>query len=265
MKRSAIPTLLLFAGAAGAQSFEVISIKPAAPQPMGQVRVGMGGDQGRINYSNTSIKEMIQRAFEVKSYQVTGPPTIDTERFDVTAKIPEGQQSQVPAMLRAMLADRFRLETHRETKELPVYELNVAKGGANLQPSEGEGRPQIRMEMTDRGASLKVDSTPMGNFCDALSRFLDRPVLDKTALAGNYNLALDMAPEDLAGMRGGGIVRMGPGGGGGRGDAGGPAPESAPTGSLFTSLGKLGLKLEPRKAAIETIVVDKVEKTPTEN
>ena len=255
---------LAFATLAAAQApaFEVVSIKPSAPQPMGQMRVGMGGDDGRVTFSNVSLKDMVVRAFDVKNFQVAGPPVIESERFDVNAKIPDGvKRDQVPAMLRAMLAERFKLETHRETRELPVYEMLVAKGGPNLEKSEVENRTQVAMEGTESGMKMNVSNAPVANFCDMLSRMVSRPVLDKTGLQGSYNFVLNLAPEDMPG-RGGGMIRMGPGAGG---PESGPAPEAGPTGSMTTSLQKLGLKLESKKAPIDMIVVDKIEKVPTEN
>jgi len=263
MKKTLLCALVSLASAAAqGPAFEVVSIKPAPPQPMGQMRVGMGGDDGRINLNNVSLKDLVVRAFDVKNYQVSGPPVIESERFDVVAKIPDGvKRDQVPAMLRTMLAERFKLESHRETKELPVYEMTIAKGGPNLQKSDMEGRPQVMMEGTDHGMQMKVNNSPVGNFCDFLARMVSRPVLDKTGLQGSYNFALDLAPEDMPGR--GGMMRMGPPGGGG--PEGGPAPEGGPTGSMTTSLQKLGLKLEAKKAPIDLIIVDRIEKVPTEN
>ena len=119
--------------------FEVASIKPADPQEMGQIRIGMGGDPGRINYTGVSLKNVLMRAYRVRVYQITGPSWIDNERYNITAKLPDGAtQDQVPEMLQNLLADRFKLTLHRETRDQSVYALIPGKNGPKLQKSEIE-------------------------------------------------------------------------------------------------------------------------------
>jgi len=250
----------LFAQTAAAPAFEVASIKPSPPQPMGQLAVRMGGDPGRINYTAVNLKNLVSRAFAVKGYQVSGPSWIDSERYDVTAKIPEGvTPDQVPAMLRALLEERFKLKTHLEKKEMPAYELLQAKGGAKMEAAEGEGRGRMSMEGGDGTMKMKALQMPMSNFSDNLAGMLGRPVIDKTDLKGSFNFELDIAMSDLQGpmVR---VQRAGPGGG-----EGGPAPDSRPAGSLFTSIQKLGLRLESKKASVDLVIVDSAEKVPVEN
>src|SRR5437588_1341382 len=90
-------------------AFEVASVKQAAPQQMGRMMVRMGGDPGRVDYANVSLKDVLARAYNVNSYQISGPAWLDSERYDITAKVPEGVNTdQVPAMLQGLLVDRFK-------------------------------------------------------------------------------------------------------------------------------------------------------------
>src|SRR6476620_8172887 len=107
-------------------TFEVASIKPAPPPGGNNMMVRMGGDPGRIDYANVSLKDVIRLAYRVKNYQIAGPDWLESARFNIVAKLPEGSsREQIPEMLQALLAERFKLALHRETKELPVYGLVV--------------------------------------------------------------------------------------------------------------------------------------------
>src|ERR1035437_1678640 len=117
--------------------FEVASIKPATPSPDGRLMIRERVGPGRLDYSSVSLKTMIQRACEVQDYQISGPDWMASTRFDVVAKLPaDSPRSGIPEMLRALLADRFKLAVHRETKELPMYALVVGKNGPKMKESE---------------------------------------------------------------------------------------------------------------------------------
>ena len=245
-------------------SFEVASIKAAAPQPPGRFQISMGGDPGRINYTGVSLKNLIERAWSIKSYQVSGPDWLDSERFDVTAKLPEGaKQEDVPRMLQALLAERFQLTVHHEQKTLPVYGLVTAKNGPKMAKVEGEPGP-LRMQMGMKGRQLSGKVT-MDGLAGMLSRLLDRPVLDATELKGTYEVSLEWTPDEregggmMAGMR----AMAGPGG------EPHPPPESSDSPaapSLFAAVQEtLGLKLEPRKGPVDIVVLDRAERAPTQN
>jgi uncharacterized protein (TIGR03435 family) len=274
--------MVIMAGAVFAQTpaqapaFEVASIKPAAPSTDGKMRVSMGNDPGRVNYSNVTLKDVLQRAYRVKRHQITGPSWLDSDRFDIVAKVPEGvPNDQIPEMLQSLLNERFKLTLHREKKEMPVYALVVGKNGPKLEKAEdGESAPDkrqgimVRDGLTLGTARMEGHKVTLSRFADMLSNMLDRPVTDQTEIQGNYNFTLDVSTEDL--MKGG--VKMqarggaaGPEGPGGASGDGGPAPESAPGLSIFSAIQKLGLKLEPRKAPLDFIVIDKGERVPTEN
>src|SRR5207253_2366492 len=116
-------------------AIEVASIRTAeqitpAMIQAGKLHVGMKIDAGKVDIGYLSLRELIPMAYDVKPFQVTGPDWLSAQRFDILAKLPEGAtKEQVPAMLRALLEERFKLKAHRENKEQPVYSLEVAKGG----------------------------------------------------------------------------------------------------------------------------------------
>jgi uncharacterized protein (TIGR03435 family) len=279
----------------GQPSFEVASIKPAAPQAPGRMMMGRRGGPGtpdptRVTFTNASMEMLLMTAFDVKGYQITGPSWLQTEHYDVTAKIPPGTtDEQFRLMLQNLLKERFHMAVHHDSKELPIYALVVAKNGPKLKeaavepaPPEGalppeppargkDGFPQLPkgrrglMFMMNAGRIRAAgNQQSMSDLCNALAMNLDRPVVDQTGLKGKYDFTMDFAPEPgtIAKMK-----ALGPAGAPG-GDAGGPAPapdaDSGP--SIFTALQEqLGLKLEPKKGPVELIVVDNLEKAPTEN
>ena len=171
--------LALTAIAALAQTgptFEVASIKPAAPLDMmkiaagiqnGQMpKIGAHVDAARAEYTYMALKELIVMAYKVKPYQITGPDWLATQRFDIVAKLPEGaSKADVPKMLRALLEDRFKLAVRRDKKENPVLALVVAKGGPKMQESAeapvaiDENAPLKPGEMTTEGPDGPIRMT----------------------------------------------------------------------------------------------------------
>ncbi len=231
------------------KEFEVTSIKPAAPGGRG-VRVQMAPG-GRLNASNITVKFLIQQAYNVKDFQISGGPGwINSERYDLVAKADADVGiGQLRPLIEKLLADRFQLTIHRDTKELPVYALVVGKNGPKFKESASDNPgPQIRM---GRGV---IDGRSMGMdmLSSQLATSLGRNVVDRTGLKGKYEIKLEWTQEE----------------GQGRGPADGPeaAPPPDTTGpSLFTALQEqLGLKLESSKGPVEIIVIDRIEK-PTEN
>jgi len=266
----ALLTSILLVSMAAAQSsappaFEAATVKVAEPQG-NEVRGGMRIEQGRLTAGYASLRDLMARAYEVKAPQISGPAWIDTERYDVKAKIPDGvPPEQVPAMLRTLIEDRFQLKMHRESKEMPVYELVQGKAGVKLDKAEQPTAPaRVMMEGYGDGVMhATIVSANMSNFSDMLGRWTDRPVIDKTGIADKFDIKLDLSMEDLQRSRSANVIVRGPGGG--PPPSSGPAPEGNPAGSLFTSVQKLGLKLEPKRAALDLLVVDKAEKVPLEN
>jgi uncharacterized protein (TIGR03435 family) len=225
------------------------------------MRVQMGGDAGRVNYSNVTLMNVMTRAYSVKEHQITGPDWLRTERYDIVATVPPGSpKDQIPLMLQTLLADRFKLTLHRESKVLPVYALVVGKSGPKLKEAEAVGG--MRMSMGPKGLQLsgKVSLTML---VDALSRFTDRPVIDMTELKGTYDIDLSFKPE--GGPGGPGFFGPGGPGPGGDGERKSP-PDSMDTPSIFTAVQEtLGLKLEGRKSPVDILIIDHAEKVPTEN
>ena len=230
--------------------FEVVSIKPHKPSSNGSSY----GSPTADGYSgvNLTVGQLISKAYDIRgSGQVSGlPEWADEERFDVEAKLNDDaiaafqklsgpqQWEQAALMLRPLLADRFKLQAHHETKELPVYALVIAKGGFKLQPSK---EPENLGGMVTNRGSIYIRGGPIGaRFIVGLSNATGRIVIDKTGLTGYYDIDFKWTPdEDIA------------------------AGVSGP--SLFTALEEqLGLKLVPAKAPVDVLVVDHVEK-PTPN
>jgi uncharacterized protein (TIGR03435 family) len=254
-------------------SFEVASIKVAAPPTDGRLMVRMGGDPGRIDYTNVSVRDLIRNAYRVKDHQISGPDWLGSQRFDVTAKLPDGaSKDQVPEMLQTLLADRFKLTFHKEPKVLPAYALTVAKAGPKLHEAKAGAdagpRPGMRMMMGPKGRHMTGNVT-MQMLADNLSNWMDRPVIDMTGLKGTYAVDMewsgDDGPQSMRFMRGPGGPEGGPRPEGGGGEAR-PTDPNADAPTLFTALqDKLGLKLDPRKESVDILIIDHAEKLPTEN
>ena len=260
--------------------FEVASIKPSEPMPMGKMMVRMDSDAGMLRYNNVSLKDCIRAAYRVKDFQVQGPDWLGSDRFDIIAKLPAGaSKDQVPEMLQALLADRFKLTLHKETKDHAVYALVTGKNGPKLKPAEVEARPRqneggmkagpmqrnaMMMRVSPGGMHLKAPDADLSNLADMLSHFTERPVVDMTGIKGEYDFDMSFTPETMRGMP---MMRgpMGPPPGGGPEHAppDAEAQNNAPT--IFEAVQQYGLKLEPRKAPLEMLIVDQIEKQPTEN
>ena len=281
-------------------AFEVAVIKPAtieglqAAQRAGQQpHAGVTVDNNRLDMGFQSLSDIIARAYAVIPAQLVGPDSLKTDRYDILAKLPAGaNEDQVPQMLQALLAERFGLKIHREKRETAIYALVVSKGGLNSkkmtpattpelapEPQPGDriqstpfGKITIR-QTSDKGAIgfmpgmgvLKQGMGPNGihiemsnltttRFAQMLSQ--DRLVVDKTGLKGSYEASFDVAIDAPPPPP--------PPGGGDVG--GGAAMASAPQlNPMFQAVEQMGLKLEPQKDLVEMIVIDHIEKTPTDN
>lgn len=305
--------IILMAGSLPAQtpaalkSFEVASIKPSEPftpamAASGKLHVGMKIDAARVDIGSFPLMQLICKAYDVKAYQVSGPSwlTMGGQRFDIVATLPPGAtKEQVPEMLQSLLAERFKLTVHRDTKDHAVYAMVIGKGGIKMKESEpdpivpegpepkpavtgsssvsisqtktgavvsdGQGRQQ-KMSMGPDGKTMHMESSKMSmaELAEGMSPMVDQPIVDMTGLKGNYQVALDISMADMMNAARAAGVAI-PGGGPGGGDAGKLADASEPSGSIFASIQALGLKLESRKLPLMLIVVDRVEKMPTDN
>jgi uncharacterized protein (TIGR03435 family) len=281
--------------AAQTLSFEVASVKPSPPSPDGRILImARGGpgtsDPGQITYQGRSLKDLISSAYGAKSFQVSGPGWLDTERYDIVAKIPDGTtKEQFNVMMQNLLAERFKLALHREKKDFSLYELTIAKNGPKLKPSTGDpsaadsgpppgpppigkdGFPQIppgrrgfmMSVMPGPRMRMMAGMQPISALADMLSNRLDGPVIDKTGLTGNFDFTLEFAPEP--GMGAGPLGALPPPPNPDPGQPAGLGAPDQPTG-LFTAVQEqLGLKLERKKGPLDVWVVDRAEKVPAEN
>jgi uncharacterized protein (TIGR03435 family) len=228
-------------------AFDAASVKRSPPQPLGKGGSSMKADPGRLTCTNVPLKRYLITAWGLKDYQVSAPDWMNDERYELTATMPAGTPPhEVLLMLQALLVDRFKLATHRETKELAVYALVVDRNGLKLKPAEGFGTG-VSSSPTRR--SMRANVT-MKSFAGTLSGLLDRPVVDMTGLTGGFNISLEWAPDEMP---------SNPNGSEGRAADGVPGP------TIYTALHEVGLKLESRKAPVEVLVVDRAEKVPVEN
>jgi len=203
---------------------------------------------GRLTMRNASLKDLIKAAWSLEDYQVTaGPPWMASTRFDVEGKSADGAgRERLLVMLRGLLSERFRLEVHRETKEMAVYSMVVAKGGPKFRSLKPE---EVGCWPACPGAKGTVNHLRQKDL-PSLARFLtrlgsDRPVIDKTGLAGSFDIDVDIS-NALEG-----------------GD--GPPTNLGMFEAIAGGLERaLGLRLVPARAPVEVLVVDRVE-PPTGN
>jgi len=217
-----------------------------------------------ISITNLSLANIITSAYDVKKYLISGGPSwTDSIGFDLDAKVAASDvetfkklsPAQRRLMLQKLLAERFHLAAHIETKTLPVYDLVIANGGSKLKvsapdppppadtnPSDAPPKPRGMMRM--RPGGLELEDLPLSSLVTQLSYAVNRTVIDKTGLTGKYDLSLKWTPDD-------------------QDPADASSDNQAP--HLFTALQEqLGLKLEPSKGPVDTLVIDHVE-MPTAN
>ena len=180
----AIATLIFAAyAAAPADKFEVAAIHPSDPGSRGQIMQFLPG--GGLSVSGTPIRTLILLAWQLPAERVTGGPKwIDSDLYDIRAKAPAGSASSMDAerpRIQALLADRFQLKVHRETKTSPVYLLTIVKGGVKMEEAKG---PDAHYN-NDKGSLL-----PWSAFVPDLSRRVGRTVIDKTGLKGVWYIKL---------------------------------------------------------------------------
>ena len=252
------PALLIATMAAAyaqTPAFEVASIKPS--DPSATIAIHRSGH--RIATTGTSLQFLITWAYDIQSDRLYGKPSwLDTARYDIIAGAPQdgqpaaphqpGQPTELQKMMQGLLAERFKLAIRRETRELPMYALVVAKGGARVRLTEPPAvMGQNPFNMPGRGRLIGTQVTA-AMLAKALSSQLGRSVNDETGLAGVFDFKLEWEPDATQ-----------PGG----------APAGAETGtgaSLFTALQEqLGLRLEARKGPVEALVIEHIESSPTEN
>jgi uncharacterized protein (TIGR03435 family) len=195
---------------------------------------------GLVTLRNATMKQLIQLAYkEIVSdeYLTRGPDWLDSDRFDLVAKAPPNTSADTErVMIQPVLAQRFHLSIHREQKAMAAYALVAGKRGPKLQPAASSGDPECGPgQVVDGRAHLICHSVTMAFLADRLPGYLRRPVKDLTDIKGTYDFQLTWA-----------------------------GPQPSPT--LSDALDKdLGLKLEERKFPMPVIVIDRVDRVPTEN
>jgi len=279
--------------------FEVASIKPVAPSLDGRYTVRMRDYPGRVDYSSVSLKAIVQQACQVRDFQISGPDWMASTRFDVVAKLPANTpRSKVPEMLRSLLEERFKMATHRETKELPMYTLVLGKNGLKMKeaevdpntppPDSGRGRgpaatggagaadcgPRAETAtatgwMINKGPGhIQGHMMNTASLANLLAALTGRLVVDQTGLKGNYDFDLDYTPDEGQRMSPDGVPTRPAGGAPGGGAIQVPSastPDADGVSLLNAVQSQLGLKLEAKKGPVEMIVIDHIEKIPTEN
>jgi uncharacterized protein (TIGR03435 family) len=246
--------------------FEVASVKP---NQSGSQFSSTNTNDGLFRAKNVTLRELILESFRLLDFQLAaGPDWISAERFDIEAKAESGAippagtpaenaaRAEIQAkMMQSLLEDRFQLRSHRETKELPIFTLVLARDGPKLQPTI-EGRPgpggltagSARTGGASGGLEMSGSGITMDRLITMLASQAGRLIINKTNLAGTYDFSLKFAPAANA-VRPDGVQA--------------PAEPVGP--SLFTAIqDQLGLRLESAKGPVEVLVIDSVQR-PTEN
>jgi uncharacterized protein (TIGR03435 family) len=279
--RPTAATILLLLPVAAAQTpdpsprFEVASIKPSPPPGTGPKRTGSRGGPGTDDPSlftceRCGLSSLLLRAFDLKDYQLSAADWMKTTRFNISATVPEGAtKEQFRLMLRNLLSDRFQLKFHVERKEMQAYDLVIAKNGPRLKESVGPADPDESVPRQPGGPKIDADGFPilppgrvpmaiimqgghavarhveetLEQFAATLSEQVRRPVTDATGLKAKYDFTLNYI-----------IVSL-------------DTPASEESGpSIFRAVQEqLGLKLESKKSMVDILIVDHIEKLPTEN
>jgi len=265
-----------------APQFEVASIRPTPEGNPVSAGVGIRITDTQLHITGLSLRDYIGIAYSLEPPQVIAPEWVAQQRFDISGNLPAGAtRAQVPQLLQVLLAERFQVKLHKESREFPIYALTVSKGGLKVKgtPVDPNAPPPAAVEAGGSGSNagvvinvgggtfalanskLEVRKLTMADLAGALSRFAERKTIDATGITDRFDFSLDLSQEDyqFAMMRAAvnnGITL--------------PPQllrtlETAPSNVLGQYIATVGLELEARKAPLEVIVVDSASKTPTEN
>jgi uncharacterized protein (TIGR03435 family) len=260
VRRFALATLAISACAMLAQSpaprpkfdaFDVATVKPVDSDAKSGRFITMQGTN-RFVEKDYTLKLLIAAAYDLNPRTISGGPAwIGTDHYDILAVTPgdvRPDHDEQMTMLRSLLADRFKLTFHREAKVFSIYQLELAKNGPKLKESTAHPEDPVVVGpgvVYPQRIVLPGRNATMGNFVSLLQRaILDRPVVDKTGLAGRYDFDLDWAPDET--QFGGDVP---------------PATAAATSPPLFEAIQQeLGLKLEATKGPVDALVVDAAER-----
>ena len=242
---AALAVLLASVASAVAQpgpAFEVASVKVAPPRSGPVGLVALNTDPAMVRYSNITLQNLIAMAYRMDSERVRGPAWLAEQMYDVVAKLPAGaSKDQVPRLLQSLLAERFGLAIHRESSEQRAWFLVVGKNGSRLKKAQEDAAldlQQVRGSAPPAQISpggIRGRAIPIATLAGLLARATGYQVVDRTGLAGAFDVDLKWTPDGVAG--------------------------SAP--GIFAAVQEqLGLKLEPGKALLEVLVVDHAERIP---
>jgi uncharacterized protein (TIGR03435 family) len=263
--------------------FEVASVKPfSIGQTDAPVTLGARIDGAQARLVGLTMRDLLAMAYRVKIYQLSGPEWIGNERYDINAKMPAGvAPDKLPEMAQSLLGERFGLTVHREKKEMPVYVLLMDKPPLRLKDSviETNAPPPTSFTSTGTGSAQGI-AVSLGNgssfsfaggkfeakkvtapqIVGILERFSDRPIMDLTELKGTYDFEFNVSPEETQTLMIHAAVA-----------AGVQLPPQALRllegggNPLENGAQQLGLKIESRRMPVDIIVIDRIQKTPTEN
>jgi uncharacterized protein (TIGR03435 family) len=258
LRQISIMVLVLLASAGFAQTpprpafdaFEVATIKLVDSGAKSSRFITMQGTN-RFVEKDYTLKLLIAAAYNLNPRAISGGPGwVEADHYDIAALTPGNirpTHDEQMAMLRNLLANRFKLTFHREPRVFSIYELQVAKGGSKLKASTAspDDPPQLLSTVSPQRIVLPARNMTMSNLASLMQRaILDRPVVDKTGLPGRYDFDLEWAPDET---QFGGEVP--------------PAPADAPSPPLFTAMQQqLGLRLVAARGPIDALVVDRVER-----
>jgi uncharacterized protein (TIGR03435 family) len=219
--------------------FEVASIKPSNVDTASSS--GIKTAHGRLDGYNVTLKRCIMGAYSVGPQQISGGPDwLESDRYEILAKAdqPINDDAVMMVMLQGLLAERFKLVLHRETRTIPALVLEVARNGPKLEKA-GDGEAVTNTSTSKTGVHIDARNTDIDLFARILARKTDQPVVNHTGLKGIFNIQLHWTPESATPPAGG-------------------AMEEA---SLFTAIQEqLGLRLRSQKAPVEVLVIDHAEK-----
>ncbi len=220
---------------------------------------------GRVHLENWTLRDLVAAAYTVRASQVLGPTWLSDQGFDIEAKVPDGTAKQeLNAMLQSLLEERFNLKVHRGTQTGRGFALMVGKDGPKLKPAKPPVAPAEELTEEEQKAQnaqkaqavlaammkhLKENNTPPAGFhteswasitteelAAQLVRYAQAPVIDETGLTGNYSVTIETSTD-----------------------------AEVPVGTVFDAVEKLGLRLDPQKVTVDSVIVDQVSKTPTAN
>ena len=225
----------LWSQSAARPEFEVASVKPNLS---GSNLGGSDPRHGNFKANNASLNQLIGFAYDLPTLQISGPGWLESSRYDIDAKgNGEAPESRVRLMVQALLAERFGLQAHRETKEGPVYFLVPMRGGLKAQPADTPNPDPYPNPPAGPHALLRDSHATMTGLAAQLTNFVARPVVDHTGITGEYRVMIWYGNN--------------------------PETDSP---DLFAALQEqLGLKLESGRGPVETLVVDRVNRIPTGN